>query len=71
MAEYTIIDSQIHCEELNLVSEAEYNEVMQLMAEEAEVAEGYKAWSESLEEKDYLGGYSNRKAGARHEGWAI
>jgi hypothetical protein len=40
------------------------------MAEEAEAAEGFGEWSEEVE-KDWLGGYSNRRDGAKHEGWDI
>ena len=70
MTSYNTFDSNIQCEELNGVSEAEYDEVMRLMAEEAE---GYKAlgeWSEEVE-KPWLNGYTNRLPGPTHEGWDI
>ena len=46
------------------MSESEYAEVMQLMAEESEAAEGYEEWSEEVE-KDWLGGYTNRLPGPK------
>ena len=64
MTSYNTFDSNIQCEEFNGVSEAEYAEVMAIMAEESEAAEGYGEWAEEVE-KDWLGGYSNRLPGPK------
>jgi hypothetical protein len=64
MTSYTTFDANIQCDELNAVSEAEYDEVMRLMAEESEASEGYEEWSEEVE-KDWLGGYRNRQPGPK------
>ena len=66
MTSYNVFDSQIQCEEFNGVNEEEYAEVMGLMAEEAEAAEGYAEWSAEVEEaKDWAGGYTNRRQGPK------
>ena len=44
MSEYTKFDAEIYSEDLQPVTESEYDEVMRLMAEE-----GYQEWSEQLE----------------------
>jgi hypothetical protein len=69
MTYYNSFDTSIQCEESNEVSPEEYDEVMQMMAEDSEPQdfEGYAEWSESLE-KDYLGGYSNSTDGASYNG---
>jgi hypothetical protein len=71
METYTTFDSNVQCEEDSAVSEAEYNEVMQMMAEESAAFEGVGEWSEEVEQKDWLGNYSNRQDGPTHEGWMI
>ena len=69
MTYYNSFDSKIQCEEHNEVSPEEYAEVMQLMAtDEPQDYEGYSEWSESLEEKDWLNGYSNNSEGASYNG---
>lgn len=42
-------DSQVYSEELFGVTESEYDEVMQMMADERDEFEGYTEWSEALE----------------------
>lgn len=74
--DYTTFDCNVQCEEFNGVSEEEYAEVMALMAEESEAAEGYGEWSEQVEQatepvKDWQGGYTNRREGPKHQGWDI
>ena len=76
MTSYTTFESNIQCEEFNGVSEAEYNEVMAVLAEEAAAFESYAEWSvevsgEEEPVKNWLGGYKNRRSGPTHEGWAI
>jgi hypothetical protein len=76
MSEYnTFAFDSIQCEDGNAVSEAEYNEVMQLMADSSASFEGYAEWSEQVEEKepvkDWLRGYSNRQTGPTSNGIAI
>jgi hypothetical protein len=69
MESYNTFDANVQCDELNLVSEAEYDEVMAVMAEEAAALESYAEWSGQVEEgepvKDWLGGYSNSRKGPR------
>lgn len=48
MSEYTKFDSEIYSEELQPVSEAEYDEVMQAIAEESDW-QGYDEWSAQLD----------------------
>ena len=71
----TFAFDSIQCEDGHEVSEAEYNEVMQMMAEEIEATNAYNEWSAEVEEKepvkDWLKGYSNRQSGPTHQGWAI
>jgi len=43
-------DSNVYSEELHTVSESEYDEVMQAMAEEVDGFEGYGEWSQELEQ---------------------
>lgn len=42
-------DTHVHCEELYGVSEAEYDEVMSLMAEDGDGWQGYAEWSAALD----------------------
>jgi hypothetical protein len=46
-------DSKIHSEELFTVSEAEHDEVIQMIAEEAAGFEGYGEWSAALESENF------------------
>ena len=46
MSGYTKFDAEIYSEDLQPVTESEYDEVMRLMADE-----GYQEWSEQLEAK--------------------
>ena len=47
-------DSRIQCEELSPVSESEFDEVMQMIAEEAEGFEVYGEWSAELESENFV-----------------
>jgi hypothetical protein len=68
MTYYSKFDTSIQCEEHNEVSPEEYDEVMQMIADEhSEDFEGYAEWSESLE-KDWLNGYTNSTAGKTYNG---
>jgi hypothetical protein len=49
MTSISKFDSSVYSEEMMTVSEAEYDEVMQLMADESSEFEGYAEWSASLE----------------------
>jgi hypothetical protein len=70
MTSYNNFDSEIYSEDCAQVSESEYDEVMQLMAEDHEAFAGYGDWSTEIE-KDYLGGYSNNSDGPSYNGIAI
>jgi hypothetical protein len=50
MSGYTKFDSEIYSEELQPVSEAEYDEVMAEIAAESEGFEAYSEWSAQLDE---------------------
>jgi hypothetical protein len=50
MSGYNKFDSEIHSEELQPVSEAEYDEVMAMIAAESEGFDGYSEWSGQLDE---------------------
>jgi hypothetical protein len=50
MTSISIFESNVYSEELHLVSESEYDEVMQAMAEESKDFEGYGEWSAELEQ---------------------
>jgi hypothetical protein len=68
MTYYPKFDTSVQCEESNEVTPEEYDEVMQLMAEEhSQDFEGYAEWSEAIE-KDYLNGYSNSTEGNTYNG---
>ena len=43
-------ESNVYSEELFSVTESDYNEVMQMMAEESEGFQGYGEWSQELEQ---------------------
>jgi hypothetical protein len=49
MTSISNFESNVYSEELHNVSESEYDEVMQLMAEDDSAFEGYAEWSASLE----------------------
>jgi hypothetical protein len=66
MTYYPKFDTSVQCEEQMEVSPEEQAEVFQMMADEH--SEGYAEWSESLEEKDWLNGYSNSTDGASYNG---
>ena len=50
MSAYTKFDSEIYSEELQPVSEADYDEVMAMIAAESEGFEGYGEWSAQLDD---------------------
>jgi hypothetical protein len=50
MTSISNFDSQVYSEELLSVSETEYNEVMQMMAEESDGFQGYSEWSQEVEQ---------------------
>ena len=47
-------DSAVYSEELFAVTEQEHDEVMRLMAEDAEGFEGYGEWSSELESENFV-----------------
>ena len=49
MTDYNSFDSNVYSEELNGVTEEEFDSVMQAMADERAGFEGYAEWSASLE----------------------
>jgi len=72
MTYYSKFDSNIQCEENAQVTPEEYDEVMQLMADEHTAQEGFGWWSASVEDgKDWLNGYTNVDNGATYNGIAI
>jgi hypothetical protein len=50
MSAYTKFDSEIYSEELQPVTEQEYDEVMAMIAAESEGVEAYGEWSAQLDE---------------------
>jgi hypothetical protein len=54
MTSYTNFDSEIYSEELATVTESEYDEVMQMLADEHEAQEGFATWSEETEQQAAL-----------------
>jgi hypothetical protein len=56
MTSISKFDSEIYSEELHQVSEAEHDEVMQLMAQDD--FEGYSEWSSDIEEAAWTGAQS-------------
>ena len=77
MSYYDAFDCKIICEDFNQVSEEEYNEVMQMIAEENEALADYPAdeqteWMREQESlKDWAGSYSNVDHGPSYNGIAI
>jgi hypothetical protein len=85
MTYYYSFDTSIQCEEFNEVSPEEYDEVMQMLADESDAHEGFGNWSDETErqavleqeafeqsqEKDYLKGYSPITDGDSYPGIAI
>lgn len=49
MTSISNFESNVYSEEIFSVSESDYDEVMMMMAEEAEEFEGYSEWSLSLD----------------------
>jgi hypothetical protein len=49
MTSISNFESNVYSEELASVTESEYDEVMQMIAEEGAEFEGYGEWSQSLE----------------------
>ena len=47
-------ESNVYSEELFTVTESEHDEVMQMMAEEAEAMQGYGEWSAELESENFI-----------------
>ena len=50
MTSISNFDSNVYSEELHTISESEYDEVMQAMAEESDDFQGYGEWSQELEQ---------------------
>ena len=50
MTSISKFELNVYSEELTNVSESEYDEVMQMMAEDESGFEGYGEWSEGLEQ---------------------
>jgi hypothetical protein len=50
MTSISNFESNVYSEELHIVSESEYDEVMQMMADESNDFEGYGEWSQELEQ---------------------
>jgi hypothetical protein len=50
MSGYNKFDAEIYSEELQSVSEAEYDEVMAMIAEESEGFQGYGEWSAAIDQ---------------------
>jgi hypothetical protein len=50
MTSISNFDSNVYSEELHTVSESEYDEVMQMMADGSNDFEGYGEWSQELEQ---------------------
>lgn len=48
-------DSEIYSEEIYIVTESEYDEVMSLMAEDETKLQGYSDWSQMLENEAWQG----------------
>jgi hypothetical protein len=54
MTSISNFESNVYSEELHLVSESEYDEVMQAMAEQSTGFEGYGEWSQELEQGEIV-----------------
>ena len=50
MTSISQFESNVYSEEIYSVSEQEFDEVMQMMAEESEGFQGYREWSQELEQ---------------------
>lgn len=53
MTNISKFDSEVYSEELYSVTESEYTEVMQMMAEESEALEGCSDWAAQLEQAQF------------------
>jgi hypothetical protein len=77
MTYYDSFDCKANCEDFNHVSEAEYSEVMQMMAEENEALENLplddqQVWEREQDSlKDWTGNYTNNISGPTYNGIAI
>jgi hypothetical protein len=54
MTSISNFDSNVYSEELHNISESEYDEVMQAMADESKDFEGYGEWSQELEQGEIV-----------------
>jgi hypothetical protein len=54
MTSISNFESTVYSEELHNVSESEYDEVMQMMADESNDFEGYGEWSQELEQGEIV-----------------
>ena len=57
MSGYTKFDSEIYCEELQPVTEQEFDDVMQMMAADDEGWQGYGEWSAALDQSPSIENY--------------
>ena len=80
MTSYNNFDSEIYSEELSIVAESEYDEVMALLAQEHEAQEGFADWSaedqklweaEQARLKNWSGKYSPSADGDSYAGIAV
>jgi hypothetical protein len=72
MTYYTKFDVSIQSDERAQVTPEEYDEVMQMMADEHEAFKASGLWSATLEDgKDWLNGYSNVDNGPTYNGISI
>jgi hypothetical protein len=87
MTYYDSFDCKVNCEEVSPVTESDYDDVMQMLAEESQAQEGYGDWSDETERlaaleqlafeqkqsrlKDWLNSYSPNLDGDSYEGVAI
>jgi hypothetical protein len=54
MTSISQFESNVYSEEIYSVSESDYNEVMQMMADESNDYEGYGEWSQELEQGEIV-----------------
>jgi hypothetical protein len=54
MSGYTKFDAEIYSEDLQPVTEQEFDEVMQMIAAESEGFAGYGEWSAALESENFV-----------------
>ncbi len=80
MTYYDSFDCKINCEDLNAVSEEDFNDVMLEIAQEREAELAYADWSEEDQRaweaeqerlKDWTGNYSPLDKGEAYEGIAV